>query len=368
MKILKRIILPAAALLMTLSCSHQKGWIVEGMAVGAEQDKIALEGFNNGRWYVIDSLEVNKKGSFCYQADAPAAYPDILRLTFDGRSIYFPVDSIDRISVTTTADGFGSEYTLNGTPLAESIRDIDAIIARRVAEIGESAIASDSLLKRRLSEIVVADTSAIAAYYIINKSVGGHPLYNLSDRADLRVFGAVAQRFAMSRPDDPRTAYLSNVFLSARARNNPAAQTSTAVIELPEKGLIDIVRYDNKGIRHALSDVADKGGVTLLSFTDYGMDVSPAYNVILNGIYEKYKDRGLQIYQLAFDKDEVSWKQTAVNLPWITVWNAITDGSQVILEYNVGILPLTYIIDRTGSITERISDPAALEAAVAKLF
>lgn len=361
-------ILSALIIILMLACTRQKGWLVEGTVEGAEGSKIALEGFNNGRWYVIDSLQVSDNGRFSYEADAPAAYPDIMRLSLDGRSIYFPVDSLDRITVTASADAFSSDYTLSGTPLAERIREIDAMIAARAAEIGDASVASDSLLKRRLSEIIVADTSAIAAYYIINKSVAGKPLYNLSDRSDLRVFGAVAQRFAMSRPDDPRTAYLSNIFLSARAQANPAVPTSTNVIELPETGLIDIVRYDNKGVRHALSEIAGKGGVTLLSFTNYGAEFSPAYNVILNGIYEKYKAQGLQIYQLAFDSDEVSWKQTAVNIPWVTVWNATTDGAQVLLDYNVGSLPMTYIIDRTGSITERIADPTTLEAAVAKLM
>lgn len=352
-------------MILLFACNKQQGWIIDGTIADGAGRKVALEGFNNGYWYVIDSLTVGDDGAFAYKAPAPAPYPDIMRLTLDGASIYFPIDSIDHVSVTATAD-FSSDYTLSGTPLAESIHAIDALIAERAAAVGEAALSADSVLKTSLANIIVADTTAIAGYYIVNKSVGGRPLYDLTTRRDLRVFGAVAQRFTMSRPDDPRTAYLSKVYLTARAKTSPAAAQQETVVEVPQAGLIDIVRYDSRGARHSLAEEAAKGGVVILSFTDYGLDRSPAYNVILNTVYEKYRAQGLQIYQLAFDQDEVSWKQTARNLPWITVWNATTDGAQVLLDYNIGDLPTTYIIDRTGSIAERVNDPTQIAAAVAR--
>ena len=62
---------------------------------------MAVEGFNAGRWYVIDSVEIGRGGSFRYEAAAPASIAEVLRLNLDGRAVYFPVDSLDRLTLTT---------------------------------------------------------------------------------------------------------------------------------------------------------------------------------------------------------------------------------------------------------------------------
>ena len=82
----------------------------------------------------------------------------------------------------------------------------------------------------------------------------------------------------------------------------------------------------------------------------------------------KYAANGLEIYQIAFDADEVEWKQKADNLPWITVWNSPVDGTDVLMKYNVGALPVAFVIDGEGVIRERVIDPAKLNAAVAKVL
>ena len=141
----------------------------------------------------------------------------------------------------------------------------------------------------------------------------------------------------------------------------------TAEYEVPTASLpSDIVRYDINGTEHSLAQVASKGNVVLLSFTSYDLESSPSYNALLNTIYEKYHANGLEIYQLAFDGDESMWKLRAKNLPWIAVWNTTTDGDAVLLSYNVGALPMTFIIDRNGTIAERVVDPTTLEKIVAK--
>ena len=62
----------------------------------------------------------------------------------------------------------------------------------------------------------------------------------------------------------------------------------------------------------------------------------------------------------------MEWKRKADNLPWITVWNSPVDGAEVLMQYNVGALPVTYVIGRDGTIAERVTDPAKLAAAVAR--
>lgn len=361
---MKRILIPALALLAACT-PGSKGWSVDGTVKDGEGRRMAIEAFNAGNWYVVDSVTVGSNGKFSFKAAVPAPFADVYRLNLDGRCIYFPVDSIDAITVDTDTASFGSAYTLGGSKAAEKIQAIDRLIAETVASKGQKDALSDSTLKARLSEIAINDTTCIAAYYIINKNIGGRPLFDMSQRRDLGVLGAVAQRFAENRPNDVRTQWLSAMFLNGRRLLYPNAGTT---LEVPESGLIDIVRFDNKGQSQSLADVAGKGVPTILSFTSYDLESSPAYNMLLASLLERYTPARLNIYQVAFDADEVEWKQKADNLPWVTVWNSPVDGTDVLMKYNIGALPIAYVIDRQGVLTERITDPEQLAAAVAKVM
>ena len=341
------------------SCSKKSGWSVEGEVAGLSSTPLVVEGFNNGLWYVIDSVSTDK-GQFKYQAEEAVAYPEIMRLGLGGKYIYFPIDSIDNISIYTDSANFDTKYQLGGNLQARTIQSLDSVLNASIAERGAALTLADKALKHGLFTIAYEDPSILSVYYLINKTVDGKPLYDMANAADLRLYGAVAQRFANERPDDPRGEYMSAAYRKARGAGN-ATQ-----LEATEVSIIDIERADYKGEKHSLADVASKGNVVVLSFTAYGMENSPAYTAILNSVYDKYHKNGLEIYQIAFDEDETTWKQTARNLPWIAVWNSTTDSKQPLIDYNVGALPMTYVIDRQGNLVARVTDPNDIEKEVGK--
>ncbi len=156
------------------------------------------------------------------------------------------------------------------------------------------------------------------AYYIVSKTVDGMPLFDSAESFGNRVYGAAAQVFAQYLPDDPRGAALRGRHILPDAATRGDAAAADTVVEVPATGHINIVRYDYAGREHSLDSVASQGKIVLLNFTAYELPQSPAYNAMLNELYSRYHERGLEIYQLAFDSDEVAWKNAAANLPWIT--------------------------------------------------
>jgi alkyl hydroperoxide reductase subunit AhpC len=98
----------------------------------------------------------------------------------------------------------------------------------------------------------------------------------------------------------------------------------------------------------------------------YDAKESPAYNIKLNEIYKAYKAQGLEIYQVSIDPEETTWKESAKNLPWITVYNSPVDGADIVMKYNVQAVPMTYIINRQGDLAERVTDVNSLAKAVQK--
>ncbi len=362
MKLFKANILTAcaASAFIFSGCGNGNEWKVSGEIEGADGQTMVLEASSNGRWFPIDSVKLSGAGSFRFSHEA-ASYPDIYRLRLGDKSLYFPIDSIESVTVVSKASAFDSEYTLTGSESAEMLMHVDKRVREAISRNGLASLPNDTLLKRELGGMMLGDPAGIVAYYIINKRVGGVALYNPENKSDNKIIGAVANAFDQYRPNDPRTEFLKRLFITNR--RNSSGKVST--IEAPEVSLFEIELYDNTGKLRKLSEVAADNKVVLLSFTVYGAEPSPAYNVELNKVYDRYSKNGLEIYQVGLDEDEYRWKQSARNLPWITVYNSASDGVKNLDNYNVVSLPTTYVIVN-GEIAGRVLDPAQVGQEVGK--
>ena len=349
------------ALALLTACNGNK-FHVEGTIEGAnDSTTLVLEQSSNGEWFIIDSIAVGKDGKYSLSAVAPEV-PSIYQLRLGGQSICFPIDSLDHLTINAKLPNFATDYTISGSEHAEQIMKLDKE-AMRFANGG----GSDSEFKAwkdQLSRQIVADPSGIVAYYSINKYINGKPLYDPLDDNDLRIIGAVANAFNSFRPEDPRTDYLVKVLLDGqRRRRSMSAPTDTVYADVAS--IIDIKLQDYHGKDYSLSEVAANNRIVLLDFTAYTAEISPQLNKLLNDIYQSYHNRGLEIYQVSVDQDNVAWRQAAENLPWITVFDPRSINSQYVGSYNVTGIPTTFII-KGGEIVERVEDATRLKAAVAK--
>ena len=349
----------AVALSITACSSNE--WTVKGDIEGGEGHLLTLEASSNGGWYMLDSLTL-KSDKFDFSQPA-AGYPDIYRLAIDGKYIYFPVDSIETVSLKTSLDKFGSEYTLEGSDATAMIMEVEKRVAQVVNTKGEYAVAIDDSLKRDLAKIIIANPSGIVAYYIINKKIGKTPIFNASVKSDLRIIGAVANAYTENRPNDPRTEYLKNLYLANKAMYTNYAKNDTVVVG--QTHIFDINLNNPDGKKVSLANEATKGKVILLNFTSMTADESPAFNIELAKIYNEYKDRGFEIYQVSVDEDEYAWQKAAKNLPWISVYAGV-DNPKCLIEYNVNFIPALYVINRNGEISERITDITKIKSTISK--
>lgn len=342
-----------------ISCSRNPEWSIKGNIEGADEGAVLLEASNpGGYWYAVDTLDIDKNGKFGSTQSA-LMFPDIYRLNYNGRHIYFPVDSIDNLTVTTKANAFDTDYTLSGSEKAEIMMDFDhkinAFLSGHKAEDLDTAVN----FKREFSKVILNDPSSIVAYYIVNKQVKSRPLFRVDNRQELGVYGAVANAYSEMRPNDPRTGFMRAIWLTFKPK--PAVPTDTIVAqELP---IIDISLMDNNGKTQTLSQVAGSNKVVVLNFTNYKSDYSQALNIKLRELYDAYHNAGLEIYQIGFDNSEFDWRVAAGNQPWITVYNGTTD--QHLRNYNIGSLPAMYIINN-GEIVERVSSIDGLKSSVSR--
>ena len=358
---MKKIIYMLLAIVTLTACNGNK-FHIDGTVEGAnDSTTLVLEQSSNGEWFIIDSIKVNKNGKFKVSAPAPKV-PSIYQLRLGGQAICVPIDSLDHLTILTKLPNFASDYTISGSEHAEQVMKIDKDAMQFAG--GKGTEAQMQAWKDKLTHQIVADPSGIVAYYAINKYIDGKPLYDPLNDNDLRIIGAVANSFNSFRPDDPRTDYLVKLLLDGQRRRR-AASAPTDTVYADVATLIDIKLQDYNGKEYSLSKVAADNRVVLLDFTAYTADFAPQMNKLLNDIYQSYHNRGLTIYQVSVDQNNVAWRQAAENLPWITVFDPMSINSQTIGAYNVNGIPTTFII-KNSEIVERIEDPTNLKAAVAR--
>ena len=328
---MKKILLIMAVIAALTSCDSNT-FHIDGTIEGASDTTVlVLERSRNGEWIIEDSIKVDKNGKFSASVPAPAV-PNIYQLRCGDSEHAEQIMKIDKGALQFTGG--------KGTP----------------AEL--------QAWKDELARQIVADPGGIVAYYAINKYIDGNRLFDPMNDNDLRIIGAVANSFNSFHPDDPRTEYLVERFTEdLRRRRAQSAPRDTIFADVAS--LIDIKLQDYHGKEYVLSKVAAENRVVLLNFTAYTSEMAPQFNKLFNDIYQQYHSRGLAIYQVSMDMDNVAWRQAAENLPWITVYDPMGVNSQNVGAYHVNSLATTFII-RNGEIVERVEDITGLKAAVAK--
>ncbi|MBR2146388.1 MAG: AhpC/TSA family protein [Muribaculaceae bacterium] len=360
---MKNLMLIAAAIMVLMCSCNSNKFKVSGTVEGAgDTTTLFLEASVNGNWMFVDSV-LTSGDDFSLSEDAPE-FPNIYRLTYRDKSIYFPVDSIDKIVIKTSIKKFDEDYTLSGSDNAVKMMKIDKQ-AMKFARQGDTSSDAFVKWKDQLSRDLVKDPAGILSFYLINKYIGDKPLFDPLDKKDFKIIGAVTNAFANFRPSDPRTGYMVENFkqgLNKRRSENAPRDTIVAT----QASLIDIKLQDAKGKMRSLQEVASHGNVVVVNFTIFNESFSPALNKQINDIYKKYHDKGLEVFQVCLDDNEAQWLQSAINLPWIVMRDPQGEQSRVAGAYNVTVIPAAFIVGRNGEIVERVANIEQLEASVAK--
>lgn len=349
----------AVSSLSLLSCSSNDEWKVNGEIAGANGKTAILEVSDNGSWHVIDSVKIKDNGAFSFEVQR-SLYPDIYRIGVEGKQIYFPVDSTETVTVTASFDNMDRRSTISGSQSADMMQAINTRIADALENAPADSVLRDAALKRQLAEIIQPDWSNISAYYLINKTIGQNPLYNPSNSFDRGIISAVANSYKTAKPDDPRTAMLEQLAISQRRAYSPGVAVEAEQVFFPELNMKDFHKKDQ-----SLTELWKNSKVVIVNFTAYTAENSPALQMVLGEVYNKYHDKGLNIYQVGCDPEEYRWRIAAENIPWTAVYSSPEDASQL-LKYNVQEIPLTFVIDASGEHFERVSDLNELDATVAK--
>lgn len=386
MKIFRILTLVAFVAIVFAACS-EKGpqFVVEGKITDADSSLLFLEKRELNKITFLDSVRLDKNGEFKFQ-QAATNYPEFYVLHLNGQVINFAVDSVENVKINASKNTFATEYTIEGSQTNQLIKD--ATLAQYKAgrelnqlqerfnnkQINETDFLSQiqniaKEYKETAQRIILADLQSPAAYFALFQKVNGYLFFDPYDKKDYGMFAAVATSWDNNYKNSPRTSHIRDYTLIAmkvrKEEEKAPANLDSIAKEVDSNEYYNIELPDVNSKSVSLSSL--KGKVALLDFSVYQNENSPAYNIALNKIYNKFKPN-LEIYQVSFDADEHFWRNAAVNLPWVAVHESKSVNSDLIFKYNIQGFPTMFLLDKNGEIVKRLLPTDNIEAEIKKII
>ena len=375
------------AVLSLGSCSEKK-FNINGTITQAKDSVLYLENMSLNGPKAVDSVKLDENGNFEFKQKAPDA-PEFYRLRIANQMVNLAVDSTESITVKAAYPTMSANYEVSGSEECTKIRDLaymQLALQRQVTAIANSPALGVEAVEDSVTKVLEVYKNKVKLNYIFKEPMKAYAYYALfqtivlgnanilifnprSSKDDVKVFAAVATSWDTYFPKAERGLNLHNIAIegmkNVRIAENNARQTISAD-KVKVAGVIDIALTDNHGRVRKLTDL--KGKVVLLDFQAFAAEGSLKRIMMMRDIYNKYHDRGFEIYQVSFDPEEHFWKTKTAALPWVSVWDENGTRSAVLAQYNVQTLPTFFLIDRNNTLQKRDAQIKDLDAEIQALL
>ena len=359
---IKNIFFSAVFLIALASCNSSNVKITGDIKEAGKQ-KVYLEQLNVDNTITIDSTQTNKNGHFTFKTKVEL--PTFFNVKVGPKeSITFIAEPNDKIELSGTFNDLSKNYwvdgsenslwvkllnfQLNNTQIAmDSLKKAYTALPQGDAyaiDRQQLSTAWDSIINKQINfskDFILKHAISPASYYALYQKFNNTD-YILAPDTDLHSYKIVASSFKAMYPESQYTkAILKHLdqinknIQNSKIRELIANTAST----LPEIRLANV-----KGDTIALSSL--KGKFIILDFTVLATKESEAYIRDMKNIYNKFKSRGVQIYQVCLDENKAVWERLVRqdNIEWPCVLDPEGLKSRAARLWNVQTVPANYII------------------------
>ena len=377
MKAMKNWMIAMVGMLLLASCG-QKGAVVKGNLDNAEGETIILEKLSPTDVIATDSLEIGKSGDFKLST-GEIAEPGFYRLRInDNNFVILLLNDGETAEVKGNALDFYRSYEVAGSEGSTKLRMLDARL-RQDYELQDSLRKSFMQFQAQGHPRLDSISQSIDAVFqsaqreklvFVKEFIDQNPnsLATLSAVQSVRydenpeLFDQVASNLEEAYPNSDYVKQFKKQVVDLKAKQQAAAKTGIGA-QAPE---IVVQTPDGETIK--LSDF--RGKVTMIDFWAAWCKPCRAENPNVVRLYNKYKDKGFEIFGVSLDQDKEKWIQAIKQdgLTWkhgseLRFWQ-----SSFVPAYNLDGIPMTYLLDENGVIIAKGLRGQQLEAKLQEIF
>ncbi len=385
---LRRLSISALTLaLLATSCSKGDSATINGKFHGYGNQRLAIEmvlpGSNS---QLIDTMSTDSEGAFNFNVDFEVKSPLFINVRTLQSYVPLLVSPGEDIELSAVGNIYNN-YVVEGSEGSQTLRELNAITTEHIKSLDSISILFNSTkskprteelgleytktyinLKREVIRFVISHPHSLASIVpLYQPLIDGRFIFD--QPSDIIYYRTIADSLAKSYPNSP---YVVSLLDDVKQSADIFALDSTfsSGIEVEEVSLPEIELKDAEGAIQRVSDHVGKG-VLLIDFTSLLLPELKVRNREIAEIYEKYADKGFEIYQISLDDNKAQWLNAVVDsrVKWISVNDPSGTSSRYLRTYNVENIPANFLVDREGNIVKRdISSPSELESAIKELL
>lgn len=374
----------AAAIVLT-SCNKkaEEGpvFIVKGNIENGADKSISIYNIAEGGAKEISTAKLDGNGNFEFRVTSPEHFDFYLLNVEECGTIVFIADSTETITINSDAKSLIQDYSIDGNEENQRIKELQVLRDALEKQVGIMASSTSPAVVKTEREImalvnefkenikkqyIIPAPGSASAYYALTMTLGGSPIFNpMTDRNDCRCFAAVATNYQRLYPETKHTKRITKIAEEGLKATRPTQQVELEVEERSATitDMFNLKLPQANGDTIALSSL--QGKVILLDFTIYENTEIGGRNIKMRELYNKYKSKGFEIYQVSFDRREHFWQQSAANLPWTCVRDASGASARL---FNVQVLPTFFLINKKGEVILRDEQIENTEKEIEKLL
>lgn len=366
---MRNLLLAVLFISLLLSCSEKTNVEITGDIKEAANTSVYLERIDVGSKKVIDSTKINSKGKFSFKLniDIPVFYA--LRFS-NNEQIILIANPDEKLKISGTFDDIQNSYWVDGsedalwikllnfqiyrtTTLTDSLKKAYQSFPRGTAydaKREEYAKAWEEAINKQINfthDFISKHATSLASYYALYQKIDNN-IFVMDEIEDLHYFKVVASALSALYPESPYTkAIMNHLKQIGKAIQN---QHLATVINNSEKSLPNICLPNVKGDTICLRSLKKK--LIILEFGLITSAQSQEYINDLKKIYDKFKSKGVEIYQVCLDKNKLYWEEIVEKnkINWICVWDEGALQSRIAATWNIKSIPANYIINQDDEI------------------
>lgn len=366
---IKNILVFVAVLMAVVSCADKNNVKIAGDIKGASKQKVYLEQVNVDKAIIVDSTQTNKQGQFTFKINVEL--PTFFNVRFKNKEfITFIAQPEEDIKLSGSLEGLSNNYWVEGSENSLWIKllnyqlhhtriAMDSLKKSYSALPADQAFAKerekisvswDSVLLKQISfskEFILKHAISPASYYALYQKFDDDN-FILEPEKELHSYKIVASSLKAMYPESQYTrAILSHL---SQINKNIHSQKLRQLIENTDSSLPEICLTNIKGDTVSLNSI--KGKYVILDFTVLGARDAEGYIREMKSIYEKFRHRKVEIFQVCLDENKLVWESLVkrYGISWTCVWDPDGLRSKAAKMWNIQSVPADYIISPKGEI------------------
>lgn len=367
---MKRYLLAATtAAIFLSSCNHDSARLT-GRFMDCGNKPVYLEMVTPGRTATVDSTVTSPKGEFKFKVNIADRSATIFNIKTSDELIPLILSPGEKVRINSVGN-LSQNYTVEGSRESELVESLNSMLTEGTRELatiskrymdepsaeGRKTISQEYIkkyygIKRSHIGFLVNNAASLAGLYgLYQRLPGDEFLFN--GQNDIIYYRMIADSVSRTYPDSKYLVALQRDIReydnTHRIKTDIAEQASSPVgfppLELPNM----------YGQKISLSEVVSSNKATLVCFWSAELENASILNAELKTIYDSYKDKGFEIYQISIDTSKPLWVNSvqAQKLPWISLCDFRGAASPAPVLYNIKSVPSDFLINAQGDIVAK---------------